>query len=63
MINAAIVGLGWWGQTLVESVANSSQKIRFSTAVSRSASQKAKDFSQFHKIPQISIKFGKNGGI
>ena len=50
MVNAAIVGLGWWGQTLVESVTNSSQKIRFSTAVSRSASQKAKDFSQLHKM-------------
>jgi hypothetical protein len=29
MINAAIIGLGWWGQTLVESVSGVSNDIRF----------------------------------
>ena len=29
MINAAIVGLGWWGKTLVESVQGTSDDIRF----------------------------------
>ena len=33
MLNAAIVGLGWWGKTLVESVQSSSRRIRFSKAV------------------------------
>lgn len=29
MLNAAIIGLGWWGKTLVESVQSGSQRIRF----------------------------------
>ena len=35
MIRAAIVGLGRWGQTLVESVQDKSEKIRFVCGVSR----------------------------
>ncbi len=35
MIRAAIVGLGRWGQTLVESVQDKSEKIRFVRGVSR----------------------------
>jgi predicted dehydrogenase len=35
MIDAAIVGLGRWGRTLVESVQGNSDKIRFTHAVSR----------------------------
>ena len=50
MLNAAIVGLGWWGQTLVESVSGNSEKIRFVRAVSRSASETAKEFSKLHKM-------------
>jgi hypothetical protein len=34
MINAAIVGLGWWGQNLVNSV-QGSQAIRFTRACTR----------------------------
>ena len=29
MIRAAIVGLGWWGKTLVEAVQGRSERIRF----------------------------------
>ena len=50
MINIAIVGLGWWGQTLVESVSGNSEKLRFVSAVSRSASETAKEFTQLHKM-------------
>tara|TARA_B100000029_G_C17602520_1_gene966302 strand:+ start:2341 stop:3432 length:1092 start_codon:yes stop_codon:yes gene_type:complete len=50
LINAAIVGLGWWGQTLVESVSKNSNKLRFATAVSRSGSDTAKNFSDLHKM-------------
>ena len=32
MIRAAIVGLGWWGKTLVEAVQGTSDKIRFVAA-------------------------------
>jgi predicted dehydrogenase len=35
MINAAIVGLGRWGRTLVEAVQGKSEKLHFTTAVSR----------------------------
>ena len=35
MINAAIVGLGRWGQNLVNSVQGKSEKIRFVTGVLR----------------------------
>src|SRR5437016_14213154 len=35
MIDAAIVGLGRWGRTLVEAVQGKSDKLRFTRAVSR----------------------------
>ena len=35
MINAAIVGLGWWGKTLVESLAEGSDLMRFTTLQTR----------------------------
>ena len=35
MINAAMVGLGWWGKTLVESVQGTSADIRFVAGVAR----------------------------
>lgn len=33
MLNAAVIGLGWWGKELVRSVQNASRLIRFSRAV------------------------------
>lgn len=39
MINAAIVGLGWWGKTLVNSVQGKSDLIRFATAHTRTRSK------------------------
>ncbi|HWB49190.1 MAG TPA: Gfo/Idh/MocA family oxidoreductase [Stellaceae bacterium] len=39
MIDAAIVGLGRWGKTLVEAVQGKSDKIRFTRAVSRDPAQ------------------------
>lgn len=35
MINAAIYGIGRWGETLLRSVAGGSEKIRFSTGIIR----------------------------
>lgn len=43
MINAAIVGLGWWGKTLVNSVQGKSELIRFVAAHTRTRS-KVEDF-------------------
>ena len=41
MIRAAIVGLGWWGRNLVNSVARGSEAIRFITAHTRHATTAA----------------------
>ena len=48
MIKAAIVGIGWWGRTLVESVHNASERIRFTVACSRSQTQAHQEFAQAH---------------
>jgi len=50
MINAAIVGLGWWGKTLVEAVADDSSEIRFVAGATRSSSDDAKAFAGEHKF-------------
>lgn len=49
MINAAIVGLGWWGKTLVNSVQGKSDLIRFTAAHSRTRS-KVEDFCRDNGI-------------
>ena len=50
MINAAIAGMGWWGQTLVEGVSES-DKIRFVAGVTRSSSDSARAFASAHGFP------------
>src|SRR5580704_15452570 len=49
MIDAAIVGLGRWGRTLVEAVQGKSEKIRFTRAVSRDPAQH-RDFLETHHL-------------
>lgn len=49
MINAAIVGLGWWGKTLVES-AQGSDAIRFVAGATRTVSPEVKAFAEAHKL-------------
>src|SRR5262245_18180738 len=49
MINAAIVGLGWWGKTLVES-AQGSDFIRFVAGATRTVSPEVKAFADTHKL-------------
>ena len=44
MINAAVVGLGRWGQTLVDSLGEGSDAIRFARAVARTPS-KVEDYA------------------
>ena len=44
MVNAAIVGLGWWGQVLVNSVQDKSDVIKFTHGVTRTKS-KAQEFA------------------
>jgi len=48
MIDAAIIGLGWWGQTLVEAVSGVSDDIRFVAGTTRSLSDDAKAFAKQH---------------
>jgi predicted dehydrogenase len=50
MINAAIVGLGWWGKTLVESVQGTSHDIQFVAGSSRAASPELKAFAEAQKL-------------
>ena len=50
MINAGIVGLGWWGKTLVEAVSGSSEKINFVAGATRTHSDEIKDFAAAHKF-------------
>ncbi len=50
MINAAIVGLGRWGQNLVNHVQGKSDKIRFTAGVTRTV-EKAKDYAAKQGFP------------
>ncbi len=54
MINAAIVGLGWWGKTLVESVSGVSDDIRFVAGTTRSLSDDARRFASEHGFELVS---------
>jgi predicted dehydrogenase len=50
MINAAIVGLGWWGKTLVESLADGSEAMRFTALQTRTVSPEVKAFAEQYKL-------------
>jgi predicted dehydrogenase len=50
MINAAIVGLGWWGRTLVESLADGSELMRFTALQTRTVSPEVEAFAKQHKL-------------
>jgi predicted dehydrogenase len=52
MINAAIVGLGRWGQTLVASVQGKSDRLRFATAVTRDPAR-SRDFLDRHGLALV----------
>jgi predicted dehydrogenase len=50
MIKAAIVGMGWWGRTLVESVQGASDKIRFVAGTTRTMSPEVEAFAKEHGL-------------
>jgi predicted dehydrogenase len=52
MIDAAIVGLGRWGRTLVESVQGKSGGLRFTHAVSREP-EKLQDYAGKHRLEVV----------
>ncbi|HTK33815.1 MAG TPA: Gfo/Idh/MocA family oxidoreductase [Caulobacteraceae bacterium] len=49
MLNAAIVGLGWWGGTLVDAV-QGGELIRFTAAATRTRSDKDRLFAEAHNL-------------
>jgi predicted dehydrogenase len=55
MIDAAIVGLGRWGRTLVEAVRGKSEKIRFTRAVSRDPAQHRAFLETHHLLASSSL--------
>ena len=51
MINAGIVGLGWWGRTLVEAVSNGqSDEINFVAGAARTHTDDLKAFAKQQKF-------------
>ncbi|HLG12765.1 MAG TPA: Gfo/Idh/MocA family oxidoreductase [Dehalococcoidia bacterium] len=50
MINAAIVGLGWWGRTLVESVQAGSDHLRFVAGATRTVSAEVTTFVEAQQL-------------
>jgi predicted dehydrogenase len=50
MMNAAIVGLGWWGKTLVESLADGGDAIRFVAGTTRTMSADVEAFAKQHAL-------------
>ena len=50
MINAAIVGLGWWWKTLVESVQGTSAQIRFVAGASRTVTPELTAFAAAQQV-------------
>ncbi|NIO40691.1 MAG: Gfo/Idh/MocA family oxidoreductase, partial [Burkholderiales bacterium] len=54
MIDAAIVGLGWWGKTVVESVAGVSEDIRFVAGATGTLTDDISEFADQHGIRMLS---------
>jgi predicted dehydrogenase len=50
MIKAAMVGMGWWGKTLVESVQGTSDVLQFSAGVARTQTDDIKAFAAAQKL-------------
>ena len=50
MIRAAVVGMGWWGRTLVEAVQPDSEQIRFVAGATRTVSPEVQTFGETHGL-------------
>jgi predicted dehydrogenase len=53
MIQAAIVGLGWWGKTLVEAVQQDSDEIRFIAGATRTKTPEVQAFAAAQKFALV----------
>jgi predicted dehydrogenase len=54
VIKTGIVGLGWWGRTLVESVSGESDELKFVAGATRTQSDDVKDFAKEHNFRLLS---------
>ena len=50
MIRAGVVGLGWWGKTLVESLSAGSDQIRFVAGATRTRTPEIEAFADLHGL-------------
>src|SRR4029078_7079798 len=50
MINAAVVGLGTWGKTMVESLASGRELMRFTTLQTRTVTPDVEAFAKQHNL-------------
>src|ERR1700758_2735444 len=50
MINAAVIGLGTWGKTMVESLAGGSDVMRFATLQTRTVKPDVEAFAKQHSL-------------
>src|SRR6185437_3089523 len=50
MINAAVIGLGTWGKTMVESLAGGSDGMRFTTVQTRTVKPDVEAFAKQHSL-------------
>ena len=53
MINAAVVGLGTWGKTMVESLADGSDVMRFAAVQTRTVNADVEAFAKQHSMRVI----------
>src|SRR4030095_13817960 len=53
MIKAAIVGMGWWGRTLVEAVQTESDQIRFVAGATRTVSPEVQAFAETQQLALV----------
>ena len=53
MVDAAIVGLGWWGKTLVEAVQQDSKEIRFVAGTTRTKTPEVQAFADAQKFALV----------
>jgi predicted dehydrogenase len=53
MIRAALVGMGWWGRTLVEAVQTDSDQIRFVAGATRTVSPEVKTFADTQHLSLV----------
>jgi predicted dehydrogenase len=53
MIRAAIVGLGWWGKTIVESVQDTNSDIRFVAGATRTVTPELNAFAESQKLKLV----------